>query len=107
MATAPHTLASLSDVSKGVADWVASIEGLTEPEKVHWCDGSQAEFQRLRGELLARGELLELNPKTFPDCHLYRSDPSDVARVEHLTFICTKSKDDAGPNNNWMDPAEA
>jgi phosphoenolpyruvate carboxykinase (GTP) len=65
------------------------------------------EFQRLRGELLARGELHELNQKTFPDCHLYRSDPSDVARVEHLTFICTASKEDAGPNNNWMDPVEA
>ena len=107
MATAPHTLASLSDVSRGVEEWVAGIEGLTQPDKVHWCDGSQAEFQRLRGEMLARGELSELNPKTFPDCHLYRSDRSDVARVEHLTFICTKSKDDAGPNNNWMEPAEA
>jgi phosphoenolpyruvate carboxykinase (GTP) len=107
MATAPHTLASLSDVSKSVADWVASVRELTQPEKIHWCDGSQVEFQRLRGELLAKGELRELNQKTFPDCHLYRSDPSDVARVEHLTFICTKSKEDAGPNNNWMDPLEA
>jgi phosphoenolpyruvate carboxykinase (GTP) len=107
MATAPHTLASLSDVPKSVADWVASVRELTQPEKIHWCDGSQLEFQRLRGELLAKGELRELNQKTFPDCHLYRSDPSDVARVEHLTFICTKSKEDAGPNNNWMDPLEA
>jgi phosphoenolpyruvate carboxykinase (GTP) len=107
MATAPHTLASLSDVSKSVADWVASVRELTQPEKIHWCDGSQVEFQRLRGELLAKGELRELNQRTFPDCHLYRSDPSDVARVEHLTFICTKSKEDAGPNNNWMDPLEA
>jgi phosphoenolpyruvate carboxykinase (GTP) len=107
MATAPHTLASLSDVSKSVADWVASVRELTQPEKIHWCDGSQVEFQRLRGELLARGELRELNQKTFPDCQLYRSDPSDVARVEHLTFICTRSKEDAGPNNNWMDPVQA
>jgi phosphoenolpyruvate carboxykinase (GTP) len=107
MATAPHTLASLSDVSKSVTDWVASVQELTQPEKIHWCDGSQMEFQRLRGELVAKGELHELNQKTFPDCHLYRSDPSDVARVEHLTFICTRSKEDAGPNNNWMDPLEA
>ena len=107
MATAPHTLASLSDVSKSVADWVASVRELTQPEKIYWCDGSQVEFQRLRGELLAKGELLELNQKTFPDCYLARSNPSDVARVEHLTFVCTRSKEDAGPNNNWMDPGEA
>jgi phosphoenolpyruvate carboxykinase (GTP) len=107
MATAPHSLASLSDVSKSVADWVASVGQLTRPERIYWCDGSQMEFQRLRGELLAEGELCELNRKTFPDCYLYRSDPKDVARVEHLTFICTRSKEDAGPNNNWMDPLEA
>jgi phosphoenolpyruvate carboxykinase (GTP) len=107
MATAPHTLASLSDVSKSVADWVASVRELTQPEKVYWCDGSQVEFQRLRGELLAKGELSALNQKTFPDCYLARSNPSDVARVEHLTFVCTQSEEDAGPNNNWMDPTEA
>ena len=107
MATAPHTLASLSDVSKSVADWVASVRELTQPERVYWCDGSQVEFQRLRGELLAKGELSELNQKTFPDCYLARSDPSDVARVEHLTFVCTRSQEDAGPNNNWMDPIAA
>src|SRR5579862_8990826 len=107
MATAVHILASLSDVSKSVAEWVASVRELTLPDSVHWCDGTQLEFQRLRGELLAKGELHALNQQTFPDCYLYRSDPSDVARVEHLTFICTKSKQDAGPNNNWMDPTEA
>jgi len=107
MATAVHTLASLSDVSKSVADWVASVGELTLPDRIYWCDGSQLEFARLRGELLAKGELHELNQNTFPDCYLYRSDPSDVARVEHLTFICTTSQEDAGPNNNWMDPLEA
>jgi len=107
MATAPHTLASLSEISKDVADWVASVRELTQPDRVVWCDGSPMEYQRLRGELIAKGELRELNQKTFPGCYLYRSDPTDVARVEHLTFICTRSKDDAGPNNNWMDPLEA
>ena len=107
MATAPHTLASLSDISKKVADWVAEVRELTQPDRVQWCDGSQMEFRRLRGELAARGEMHELNQKSFPGCFLSRSDPSDVARVEHLTFICTRSREDAGPNNLWMDPVEA
>src|ERR1700691_951667 len=107
MATAPHTLVSLSDISKSVADWVAEVRELTQPERVQWCDGSQLESRRLRGELTARGEMRELNQKPYPGCFLARSDPSDVARVEHLTYICTRSKDDAGPNNNWMDPLQA
>jgi phosphoenolpyruvate carboxykinase (GTP) len=107
MATAPHTLVSLPDVSKSVDDWVNSVAELTEPDRIFWCDGSQGEFQRLRAELQHKGDLRELNQKSFPDCYLYRSGPTDVARVEHLTFICTRSKDDAGANNNWMDPAEA
>jgi len=107
MATAPHTLASVSEISRNVADWVAQVQQLTAPDRVYWCDGSRAEFQRLRRELVNKGQLHELNQGTFPGCYLYRSDPSDVARVEHLTYICTRSKEDAGPNNHWMDPAEA
>ena len=107
MATAPHTLASLSDISKNVADWVAEVRELTQPDRVQWCDGSQMEFRRLRGELVARGEMHELNQKSYPGCFLARSDPSDVARVEHLTYISTRSREDACPNNLWMDPAEA
>src|ERR1700693_5174518 len=107
MATAVHTFAGLSEVSNNVAEWVADAQQLTQPDRVYWCDGSAAEEQRLRGELLARGELRELNQKTFPGCYLYRSHPSDVARVEHLTYICSRSKDAAGPNNNWMDPSAA
>jgi phosphoenolpyruvate carboxykinase (GTP) len=107
MATALHTLASLAEISKNVADWVLDVQALTQPDRVYWCDGSQLEFQRLRGELSARGELRELNQKTFPGCFLYRSSPNDVARVEQVTYICTRSQDDAGPNNNWMDPTQA
>jgi phosphoenolpyruvate carboxykinase (GTP) len=107
MATVPHTLASLSDMAENVSDWVAEVRELTQPDRVWWCDGSQLEFRRLRGELAAKGALRELNQNSYPGCFLYRSDPSDVARVEHLTFICTRSKDDAGPNNNWMEPTAA
>jgi len=107
MATAPHTLVPMAEVSRNVDAWVREVRELTGADRIHWCDGSHAEYVRLRDELVARGELKALNPKTFPNCHLYRSDPSDVARVEHLTFVCTKSEADAGPNNNWMDPAEA
>ncbi len=107
MATAPYTLAAMPDISRNVADWVAEVAALTTPERIHWCDGSTAEFQNLRAELHGRGELHELNQATFPGCYAYRSDPTDVARVEHLTFICTEQREDAGVNNNWLPPAEA
>ncbi|HEY3731277.1 MAG TPA: phosphoenolpyruvate carboxykinase (GTP) [Steroidobacteraceae bacterium] len=107
MATALHTLVTLAKVSNNVAEWVAGVRQLTQPDKVHWCDGSAAEIERLRAQLLDRGELHQLNQNTFPGCTLYRSDPSDVARVEHLTYICSRSKDAAGPNNNWMEPVAA
>ena len=107
MATAPHLLAALPDIAKNVTAWVAEVAALTNPDRIHWCDGSAEEFANLRSELLSRGELRELNQTTFPGCYLYRSDPKDVARVEHLTFVCTESRDDAGVNNNWMAPAEA
>jgi phosphoenolpyruvate carboxykinase (GTP) len=87
--------------------WVDEVSKLTKPDQVYWCDGSEAEYQRLIGEMLVSGDLLELNQKTYPNCYLHRSDPSDVARVEHLTFVCTTDKEDVGPNNHWMAPAEA
>jgi phosphoenolpyruvate carboxykinase (GTP) len=107
MATAPSAFKPLSEISAEVATWVAEVAALTTPDRVHWFDGSAAEIASLRNELLAKKELLPLNPETFPDCYLARSNPSDVARVEHLTFICTPNQEDAGPNNNWMDPSEA
>jgi phosphoenolpyruvate carboxykinase (GTP) len=107
MATAPSSFVALPQLSASVADWVAAVSALTKPDRIHWCDGSEAELARLRGELIARKELQPLNAQTFPDCFLARSDPSDVARVEHLTYICTQQQEDAGPNNNWMPPEES
>ena len=107
MATAAHALLSLPALSRPVADWVESVRLLTQPDAVHWCEGSEAEMRELSAGLLRSGELKSLNPEIFPGCTLYRSAPNDVARVEHVTYICTRSQADAGPNNHWMDPAEA
>jgi phosphoenolpyruvate carboxykinase (GTP) len=107
MATAAHLITSLAQLSPAVADWVSCVRELTQPRAVHWCDGSDAEVRELTARLLREGELQTLNPEYFPGCHLSRSNPSDVARVEHLTYICTPNKEDAGPNNNWMDPQQA
>ena len=87
--------------------WVDDVARLTRPDAIHWCDGSDAENDALKAQMLANGTLIELNPATHPGCTLHRSNPSDVARVEHLTLVCTRDRDDAGPNNHWMDPAEA
>ena len=87
--------------------WVNEVAELTDPAEIRWCDGSDAEYQDLVKQMLADGTLSELNGETYPNCYLHLSDPSDVARVEHLTFVCTSEEDDAGPNNNWMAPAEA
>ncbi|MGH8194186.1 MAG: phosphoenolpyruvate carboxykinase (GTP) [Woeseiaceae bacterium] len=88
-------------------DWVDSVAKLTQPENIHWCNGSDSEYKRLINQMTRSGDLLELDQEHYPHCYLHRSDPSDVARVEHLTFVCTKNKDDAGPNNHWMDPLDA
>jgi phosphoenolpyruvate carboxykinase (GTP) len=93
--------------NKALADWVADVARQTEPARIHWCDGSRAEYDKLVAEMLQSGMLLELDQKTHPKCYLHRSSPSDVARVEHLTFVCTRNEEDAGPNNHWMAPAEA
>ena len=87
--------------------WVDEVARLTAPERVVFCDGSEAERQRLTAECLASGELIALDQQQLPGCVLHRSAPHDVARTEHLTFISTVSRDEAGPTNNWMAPAEA
>lgn len=87
--------------------WVDEVSALTQPDAIHWCTGSDEEYEELIRLQLETGSLLELNQATHPGCYLHRSDPDDVARVEHLTFVCTHKKEDAGPNNNWMEPEEA
>jgi phosphoenolpyruvate carboxykinase (GTP) len=87
--------------------WVEECAALTRPDQVVWCDGSEAEKARLTEQAVKEGILIPLNPEKRPGCYLHRSNPNDVARVEALTFICTPTKDEAGPTNNWMAPAEA
>jgi phosphoenolpyruvate carboxykinase (GTP) len=90
-----------------VKAWVDEVARLTAPASIVWCDGSESERARLVSECLATGELIELNQTRLPGCYLHRSAPHDVARTEHLTFVCTERADDVGPNNNWMSPADA
>jgi phosphoenolpyruvate carboxykinase (GTP) len=84
--------------------WVEEAARLAKPDRVVFCDGSEAENQIILQEMLKHADSFHLNPKTYPNCYLHRSSPSDVARTEHLTFICLPEKEDVGPTNNWMDP---
>jgi phosphoenolpyruvate carboxykinase (GTP) len=92
--------------NKKLAAWVEEMRALCTPDRVHWCDGSQAEYERLAEEMVGAGSAKRLDPKRWPGCLLFRSDPSDVARAEERTFVCPTRREDAGPTNNWMDPSE-
>jgi len=92
--------------NSNVLKWVDEMVALTKPDKVVWIDGSKEQLEELRKEACATGEVMELNQEKLPGCLYHRTDPTDVARVEDRTFICTTNKEDAGPTNNWCDPKE-
>ena len=92
--------------NKAVLNWIEEMKVLTQPDKVVWIDGSDAQREALREEACATGEIVKLNQDKLPGCYLHRTAVNDVARVEGRTFICTKTKEDAGNINNWCDPDE-
>ncbi len=93
--------------NKAVQQWVEEMAKLTQPDRIVWLDGSEEEKDKLVKECIAEGELTELDQEKLPGCYYHRTDVNDVARVEHLTFICTSQKEEAGPTNNWMERTEA
>jgi phosphoenolpyruvate carboxykinase (GTP) len=94
-------------MTSSVEEWVDEVSRTTHPDRVVWCDGSDAENDRLIEHMVSDGTLIRLNQDRLPNCFLHRSNPQDVARTEHLTFICSASAEDAGPTNNWMSPDDA
>ena len=93
--------------NNSVLKWVEKIKEIVNPDDVIWIDGSEKQLNNLRKEACNRGELIQLNQEKLPGCYLRRTNPNDVARTESRTFICTKTKDEAGPTNNWWAPEYA
>ena len=90
-----------------IQKWVNDMAAMCQPDNVYWCDGSEDEKERLTRIAVQTGDLLQLNQEKLPGCYLHRSALNDVARTENLTFVCTDQQEEAGPNNNWMAPAES
>ena len=91
---------------KELATWVMETATHCNADSIQWCDGSGNEAARIDEQLIREGQTFRLNEKSHPNCLLHRSDPTDVARTEKITFICTQNREEAGPTNNWMPPAE-
>ena len=103
----PPGLGENKSANQAVLNWVHEMGLLTNPENIFWCDGSEAERDYLLGEACRQGVLIKLNQQTNSGCYLHRSNPNDVARVEQFTLICTPTREEAGPTNNWADPGES
>src|SRR5437762_7561958 len=102
----PTGIGDARPTNQAVLDWVQDVAKLTQPENIFWCDGSECENTFLLEQAMRQNIALKLNEKKVPHSYLHRSNPNDVARVEQFTFICTPTKKEAGPTNNWSDPAE-
>ena len=100
------TIAQAPSSNQNLLTWINEIEALCKPSNIHWCDGSQEEYDGLCEALVEAGTFIKLNQELRPGCFLSRSDTRDVARVEDRTFICSEKESDAGATNNWMEPAD-
>jgi phosphoenolpyruvate carboxykinase (GTP) len=109
MRSKPESIKDRSAVTENAAllRWIDECAQLTKPDSIHWCDGTQGEYDSFIHQMLRDGTLIELNQKSHPNCYLHRSHPDGVARTENLSFICTRERETAGPNNNWMSPPAA
>ncbi|MGH3363075.1 MAG: phosphoenolpyruvate carboxykinase (GTP), partial [Nocardioides sp.] len=105
-ATAPGTSTGAPTTHQGILDFVDEVATMTQPDRIHWCTGSDEEWTELTEALVASGTFTQLNPRIKPNSFHARTDPTDVARVEDRTYICSVDEKDAGPTNNWMDPNE-
>src|SRR6188472_4404098 len=104
--TPPRGIGDAKPTNQAVLDWVQEVARRTQPENIFWCDGSEKENAFLLEQAQKQGIVLKLNEQKVPGSYLHRSNPNDVARVEQFTLICTPTKDEAGPTNNWAEPSE-